>query len=88
VRRGEKLVLQRAENRRPDVTLDQRLMLPDALLSRSDLRDLGLGRRAVDAIFRALPVVALPDYSRPLIKVSDYVAYIATHTYNDDRVRP
>jgi hypothetical protein len=29
------------------------------MLSRTDLRDLGLERRAVDAVFRALPVVKL-----------------------------
>ena len=28
---------------------------------------LGLERRAVDAVFRALPVVVLPGYSRPLV---------------------
>ena len=37
--------------------LSERLEQPAALLSRTDLRD--LGRRAVDAVFRALPVVVL-----------------------------
>ena len=37
--------------------LIDRLERPDAFLSRSDLRELGLERRAVDAIFRACPVV-------------------------------
>jgi hypothetical protein len=64
------------------------LELPDALLTRSDLRSLGLERRAVDAVFRALPVVALPGYSRPLIRAHDYVELIAQHTYGADRVRP
>ena len=50
----------------------ERLTNPDAFLSRSDLRELGLERRAVDAVFRALPVVVLPGYSRPLIRVQDY----------------
>src|SRR3954462_7703845 len=49
------------------------LELPDALLTRSHLRALGLERRAVDAVFRALPVVALPGYSRPLIPAADYL---------------
>jgi hypothetical protein len=64
------------------------LELPDALLTRSDLRALGLERRAVDAVFRALPVVALPGYSRPLIRAHDYVELIAQHTYGAGRVRP
>jgi hypothetical protein len=32
----------------------------DALLNRTHLRELGLERRAVDAVFRSCPVVALP----------------------------
>jgi hypothetical protein len=35
--------------------LGERLANPDAVLSRTDLRDLGYERRAVDAIFRRLP---------------------------------
>jgi hypothetical protein len=30
----------------------------------------------VDAVFRALPIVALPGYSRPLIRVADYLALV------------
>jgi hypothetical protein len=61
---------------------------PDAVLSRTDLRELGYERRAIDAIFRACPVVALPGYGRPLIRVSDYLNLILKHTYNGrDRVR-
>lgn len=65
-----------------------RLSVPSAFLSRSDLRDLGLERRAVDAIFRALHVIVLPGYSRPLVKVSDYLELIEASTYRGDRVRP
>lgn len=54
-------------------TAAELLAQPDALLTRSHLRELGLERRAVDAVFRALPVVALPGYSRPLVKVVDYL---------------
>jgi hypothetical protein len=64
------------------------LALPDALLTRSHLKALGLERRAIDAVFRALPVVALPGYSRPLIRARDYVELVATNTYRGDRVRP
>jgi hypothetical protein len=65
-----------------------RLEQPEAFLSRPDLRELGLERRAVDAIFRRCPVVCLPGYSRPLIRVADYRALIDEHTYRGDRVRP
>jgi hypothetical protein len=61
---------------------------PDALLTRTRLRELGLERRAVDAVFRALAVVALPGYSRPMVRVRDYLDLIENHTFRDDRVRP
>ena len=64
------------------------LATPGALLTRSHLRELGLERRAVDAVFRELPVVMLPGYSRPLIRAADYLAMLDEHTYADDRVRP
>jgi hypothetical protein len=70
------------------LSIRERLELPEALLSRSDLRDLGLERRAIDAAFRACPVVELPGYSRPLIRVADYRALIARCTFTGDRVRP
>jgi hypothetical protein len=64
------------------------LETPGALLTRSHLRQLGLQRRAIDAIFRALPVVALPGYSRPMIRAAEYLALVDENTYRDDRVRP
>lgn len=66
----------------------ERLRTPDALLTRTDLRELGLERRAVDAVFRALPVIHLPGYRRPMIRAEDYLTFIETHTYRDDRVVP
>jgi hypothetical protein len=66
----------------------ERLARGEGFLTRSDLARLGLERRAVDAVFRALPVVALPGYSRPLIRVKDYLALIESNTFHDDRVRP
>ena len=68
--------------------LVERLERPDAVLSRSDLRELGYERRAVDAVFRACPVVVLLGYSRPLVRVSDFRALIEASTYAGDRVRP
>lgn len=69
-------------------TLAERLVTPGAFLSRTDLAALGLERRAVDAVFRACPVVCLPGYSRPLIRVEDYRALIEESTFRGDRVRP
>jgi len=50
-------------------------------LSRSHLRELGWERRAIDAIFRELPVVFLPGYARGHIRVEDYLAFIERCTY-------
>jgi hypothetical protein len=61
---------------------------PAALLTRTHLRELGLERRAVDAVFRTLAVVALPGYSRPMIRVRDYLELLEHSTFRDDRVRP
>jgi hypothetical protein len=67
-------------NERPPAAA--RLSNPDAFLSRGDLRELGLERRAVDAVFRACSVIALPGYSRPLIRVRDYLELLAASTYD------
>jgi hypothetical protein len=72
-------------HRRP--TAAELLETPGALLSRTHLRELGLERRAVDAVFRALPVVALPGYSRPFVKAEDYRRLVEESTYSGDRVR-
>jgi hypothetical protein len=59
---------------------------PEALLTRTHLRELGLERRAVDAVFRALTVVVLPGYSRPLIRACDYLELLDRSSY-DGRTR-
>ena len=48
-----------------------------ALLSRSDLAELGWPRRCADAIFRRCPVVVIEGFSRPMIRVSDYQKALA-----------
>ena len=68
--------------------LVERLGYPDAVLSRTDLRELGYGRRAIDAIFRALPIQAWPGYARPMIRVADFLEWRERCTYRGDRVRP
>jgi hypothetical protein len=69
----------------------ERLREPEAILTRSDLRELGHERRAIDVIFRECPVIELPGYTRPFIRVRDYLALLDVSTYCDrcgDRVRP
>jgi hypothetical protein len=66
----------------------QLLENPGAMLSRSDLRELGWERRAVDAIFRELDVVFLPGYSRGHVRAGDYLELIERCTFRGDRVRP
>jgi hypothetical protein len=79
--------LQTAVDPRRSSTAD-RLANPAAVLTRSDLRELGWERRAVDAIVRGCPAVAIPGYSRTVILVSDYLELIEASTYRGDRVRP
>lgn len=67
------------------------LRTPGAVLTRSDLRELGLDRRAVDAVFRQCPVIILPGYSRPMIRAEAYLAFLDEQTYCPrcaDRLRP
>lgn len=82
---SDKAVGAAAQDRRTPTAL---LDMSGALLTRTHLRELGLERRAIDAVFRKLPVVALPGYSRPMIHVEQYLELIDEHTYRDDRVRP
>ncbi len=63
----------------------ERLGTPGAVLSRVDLRELGHPRRAVDAIFRALDVVVLDGYSRPMVLAADYRALMEASTYRDGK---
>jgi hypothetical protein len=63
-------------------TAAELLATPDALLTRSHLRDLGLERRAVDAVFRTCPVGAFPGYSRPMIRVRDYLTLLEESTFD------
>ena len=76
-----------AERRRERRELIQeRLAFPEAYLLRTDLRDLGLSRRAIDAVFREVPNVLIPGYSYPLIQVGDYLRYLDAWTDRGDRV--
>jgi hypothetical protein len=74
-------------HRNASTALRERLACPDAFLSRTDLAELGLPRRAIDCIFRAVDVVAIPGFSRPLIRVADYHAFVERSTYSNERPR-
>jgi hypothetical protein len=68
-------------------SLRERLENPEAFLSRTDLRDLGFGRRAVDAIVRSLDAYYLCGFSRPFVRVRDFHALMERSRYDDARVR-
>jgi hypothetical protein len=57
-------------------------------LTRSHLRDLGLPRGGIDAIFQKLDVYFIEGYSRGMVKVEDFLALMADSVYGRDRVRP
>jgi hypothetical protein len=69
-------------------TAEQLLARPHALLTRTHLRELGLTRTMIDAVFRALDVVVFPGSRRPAVKREDYLDLVERCTYRDDRVRP
>jgi hypothetical protein len=58
----------------------ERLAMPEAVLTRTDLADLGYPRRAVDVIFKhairdGAGVQMLPGFARPMIRVRDFLAF-------------
>lgn len=53
---------------------------PKGLLTKAQCRQLGMTRPDVDRMFNRLPVVALPESSRPYIRVEDFEAWIDRHT--------
>jgi hypothetical protein len=61
---------------------------PRALLTRTHLRELGLTRTMIDAVFLSCPVVFLPGCSRGAVYVSDYLGLVDRSTHRDNRVRP
>jgi hypothetical protein len=72
--------------------LHERLHMPEAILTRSDLADLGYPRRAVDVIFKHViregaGVQVLPGFSRPMIRVGDFLAFRDRHSHRE-RVSP
>lgn len=64
------------------LSLSERLEHDDAVLSRTDLAELGWPRRGVDAIIRHAGAIVLPGYSRPVVTVADYRRFLAEHRYD------
>lgn len=75
-----------ARGRRP--TTVELLERPDSVLTRSDLAQLGWPRRAIDAIYKGCPVIAVPGFSRAVISTPAYLEFVETWTYRGDKVRP
>ena len=67
--------------------LHERLSLPEALRSRSDLAELGAAAARRRRGVPRTTVIVLPGCSRPMVRVSDYRDLAASSTYRDDRVR-
>lgn len=65
----------------------ERLHRPGSMLTRSDLRELGLERRAIDAVWRELDVVFLPGYSRGMVRAEEYLELLERCRFGRDRVR-
>ena len=66
---------------------------PDAVLTRSDLAELGYPRRAIDIIIKNVMqdgagVQVLPGFSRPMITVRDFLAFRDRCTFRDNQVVP
>jgi hypothetical protein len=60
------------------------LQTPGALLTTSDMAELGLDRRAVEAVFRHCPHVLIPGYRRPMV-VSDVLRRFLDQSTHDNR---
>jgi hypothetical protein len=68
-------------------TAAELLETPGAVLTSTHLRELGWGRRQIDAIWRGCPMIILPGTRRPVLRVEDYLAYLEEHTYRNDLPR-
>jgi hypothetical protein len=69
-------------------TAAEPLERPGSLLTTSDLAELGLPRRAIESVLRSCPVVYLPGYRRPLVRVEDYNELVERSVDTGNQVRP
>jgi hypothetical protein len=77
------------ESRVAGDVLSDRLKIPDAVLSSTDLRKLGYTRRVIDQIWRVCPTEVWEGSRRPLVRVSDFLAWRERYTYRqgDGKIR-
>ena len=62
--------------------------LPSLLDRKALAQELGVTRAVVDAIFRQVPVVALPGLRKPMVRREDVLRLLEESTYRDgERVR-
>lgn len=61
---------------------------PGGLLTTTHLVELGLNRRAIEAVHRACPRIRMEGYSRALVRVEDYLEFLERSIYDGDRVGP
>ena len=64
------------------------MKLPALMDRKAVAEETGLPRSAIDAIFRALPVVSFPDSRKVFVKRDDVLALIEASTYDGTQVRP
>ena len=62
--------------------------LPRLVDRKTLAEETGLTRAAIDAVFRAVPVVVLPGCTKVFAKREDVEALFARSTSRGDRVRP
>ena len=62
--------------------------LPELVDRKTLEAEMGVTRATIDAIFRALDVVAFPDLRKSFVRREDVHRLIEEHTFGDDRVRP
>lgn len=63
--------------------------LPALIDQRQLGQELGVGHGTVEAIFRHVPVVAIPGHRKVFVRRADVERFLSQHTYPDgDRVRP
>ncbi len=76
-----------ASNKGDKPTAAKLLAQGTGFLTRTDLEQLGLSRRATDAVFRACDVIVLPGHSRPMVTVEAFRAVVEASTFRGDRIR-
>lgn len=64
--------------------------LPQLLDRKQLATEMGVPRSVVDAVFRSVPIVAIPGLRKPMVRRADVVELLERSTFADDgrSVRP